>query len=230
MTSIQAGVTQGHSCTDSGRQCRGCPKGSMLLHARTRHSTGMGSGIVRVIAPTGDVDGACPVLRRASAATAAVLGAGWLGVGSRREQMEQHGGDRGDRKPGAAGAAGPTAGARVLQRGTWKCRGVRGGRGCWGPSEHGARVPRPRVCSRDRLTLLPAPPPAPVPLVSAMSSWRSARPPGRTPLVPMGSAMPAAPKGIPAGITAVPARHRPASTALPGAGTRDSGSPFLELQ
>lgn len=41
---------------DRGWHCRGCPKGSILLRAGTLRSTGMGSCIVRAIAPTGDVE------------------------------------------------------------------------------------------------------------------------------------------------------------------------------
>lgn len=157
---------------DRGWHCRGCPKGSILLRAGTLRSTGMGSCIVRAIAPTGDVEPVrCSrVHQRPHRRCSGLAGAG----------RQQAGADGAARRGPRGQEAGGSGSGWTSSRSPVSCReenGVCVRRGGWGPSEHGAGVPAvswPRVCRRDRLTLLPAPPPAPVPLVSAMSSWCSA--------------------------------------------------------
>lgn len=168
MTSIYAGVTQGHSCMDREWHCRGCPKGSVLLHAGTLHSKGMGSRIVPMIASPGDVEPArCSgVHQRPHRRCSGLAGAGLAAGGSRWSSTA---GTAGAGRRGQREQLDQQPEPCVLQRGTWKCCAVRGVGGGDGACLNMVQGPRGSlVCSGDRLTLLPARPPAPVPLCNEL--------------------------------------------------------------
>lgn len=162
-------------------------------------------------------------MRSLPAAPAGIRSSGLAGTGRQQEeQMEQHGGDSGGRKPGAAGAAGPAAGALCPAERKMEVLGSAGAKGgvngarlnvVLGVSEQADPAPScsPSSCATRHCNEFLELSPAPGAHSNGLSNAHSSQ--GHSCRNHSSASPPQAP-----------------STALSAAGTRDSKRLFLVLQ